>query len=106
MPLKRILSASHADFLTSSMEALAGRYFLLVEHCVAMPRSKGEGISLGYVEDTLPKLLQRMRQHDSQGRLPADDSEALAYIKRWLAAWPQTESGRRWAKPPAATADG
>ena len=99
VPLERALSASHLNYLMHSIEALAGRYFLLIEHGVPVPCHADGGIVLGYAKQRLPILLQRMRRHDSQGRLPADDDAALAYIERWLAAWPQTDSGRRWAQP-------
>ena len=98
VPLERALSASHLNYLTHGMEALAGRYFLLVEHGVPVPRHADSGITLSYATQGLPTLLRWIRRHDNQGRLPADDDAALAYIRQWLVAWPETESGRRWAQ--------
>ena len=96
VPLQRALSASQLNYLSRSIEALAGRYFLLVEHGVPVPRHADGGIVLSYTDKR--HLLSILRQHDSQRRLPADDGAALAYIERWLAAWPETESGRWWAQ--------
>ena len=102
MPLERALSASQIDYLKRSPEALAGRYFLLTEHGGPLPRHDDGGVVLSYAAKGLPRLLEVMRQHDSQRRLPANDGAALAYIKAWLDAWPETDSGRAWAEPPAA----
>ena len=90
------LAEDRRSCLIHSIEALAGRYFLLVEHGVPVQRPKHGGISLGHATARMPALLRRMRRHDSAGRLPADDDAALAYIRQWLVAWPETESGRRW----------
>ncbi len=102
VPLERALSATQLSYLKSSTTVLAGRYFLLAEHGVPVPRHKDGGIVLSYASSGLRALLRRMRQHDSEQRLPADDDAALAYIRQWLDAWPETESGRRWARPSAA----
>ena len=96
MPLERALAEHHLNYLKYSTVTLAGRYFLLTQHGVPVRRHKDGGIVLGYAGSGLPTLLHRMRRHDSQGSLPADDDAALAYLRRWLAAWPETESGRRW----------
>jgi len=96
VPLERALSASHLGYLKYSTTVLAGRYFLLAEHDVPFPCHKDGGIGLTYTTGGLQRLLRRMRPHDSQGRLPAEDDEALAYIKAWLDAWPETDSGRQW----------
>ena len=101
--LERALSASQLNYLKSGLTALAGRYFLLAEHGVPLPRHKDGGVSLSYATEGLPNLLRRMRPHDSQQRLPADDEAAveyLDYLNQWLAAWPETGSGRRWAQAP------
>ena len=103
MPLERALSADQIGYLARSPDALAGRYFLLAEHGVPVPRHEDGGIVLSYSALGMPRLLRLMRQHDSQRRLPADDAEARAYIKAWLDAWPETESGQ-WAEPPAVEA--
>ena len=58
-----------------------------------------------YAIESLPALLRRMRPHDSPRRLPADDDAAVEYIEEWLAAWPETDSGRQWAQAPHATSD-
>ena len=101
VPLERALSASHLGYLKYSTTALAGRYFLLAEHGVPVPRHKDGGVVLGYAAPGLPVLLQRMRPHDSQQRLPADDEAAVEYLDQWLEDWPETDSGRRWADPPS-----
>ncbi len=69
-----------------------------------VPRLADGGIGLTYTKLGLRYLLCSVRRHDSRQRLPADDEAALAYIRQWLAAWPETDSGRRWAKPPPAAA--
>ncbi len=102
VPLERALSASQLNYLKYGTTALAGRYFLLTEHGVPVPRHKDGGIGLGYAALGLSALLHRMRPHDSQQRLPADDEAAVEYLDQWLKDWPETESGRRWAAPPAA----
>ena len=99
VPLERALSASHLNYLKHSMEALAGRYFLLTQHGVPMSMHEDSGIVPTYAGRGLPTLLHRLREHDSAARLPADNAAALAYLRKWLAAWPETESGRRWAQP-------
>ena len=83
-------------YLKYGTVTLAGRYFLLTDHGVPVRRHKDGGIVLGYATTGLRGLLRHMRRHDSQGRLPANDDAALAYIRRWLAAWPEMQSGRRW----------
>ena len=110
MPLQRALSADQLNYLKYSTTVLAGRYFLLTEHgvthssgTVPLPGHSDGGILLGYATNGVPYLLRLMRRHDSQRRLPADDKAARAYIEAWLDAWPETESGRAWAKPPHAT---
>ncbi|PRW50954.1 F-box only 21-like [Chlorella sorokiniana] len=99
MPLERAVSASQLTYLKSGTTALAGRYFLLTEHNVPVPRHEDGGVALSYAGIGLPTLLRRMRRHDSQGRLLADDDAALAYIQQWLAAWPESESGQRRCTP-------
>ena len=105
VPLERALSAIGLSYLKYSTAAIAGRYFLLTEHGVPLPRHKDGGVLLGYAVDSLPRLLRRMRLRDSQQRLPADDAAGVAYIDQWLAAWPETDSGRQWAQVPHATSD-
>ncbi len=105
VPVERALSKSHLTYLKSGLTALAGRYFLLTEHGVPLPRHKDGGVVLTYAVEGLPHLLRRMRLHDSQRRLPADDDAALEYVEQWLAAWPATDSGRQWAQPPQPAAD-
>ena len=96
VPLERALSASHLNYLKYSTTALAGRYFLLTEHGVPLPRHEDGGIGLSYTGSGLRYTLRLMRRHDSKRRLPSDDDKALAYIDAWLDAWPQTESGWAW----------
>ena len=98
MPLERALAEHHLNYLKYSTKALAGRFFLLSSHGVPVRRHNDGGIVLGYTTGGLNGLLRRMRRHDSSGRLPANDAAALAYLRQWLAAWPETESGRRWHK--------
>ncbi len=100
MRLERALSASQLNYLKSGLTTLAGRYFLLAEHGVPLPRHKDGGVSLSYATEGLPNLLRRMRPHGSQQRLPADDEAAVEYLDQWLAAWPETGSGRLWAQAP------
>ena len=102
VPLERALSADQLTYLKSGLTALAGRYFLLTEHGVPVPRHEDGGFTLSYAIAGPSRLLRLMRRHDSQRCLPADDAAALAYIDRWLKAWPETESGRAWANPPRA----
>jgi len=96
VPLERALSQFQIDYLPRSTTALAGRYFLLTEHGVPLPRHKDGGIVLSYAEQGLPTLLRRMQAHDSPQCLPADDESALAYIDQWLKDWLETDSGRQW----------
>ena len=96
MPLERALSGSHLNYLKSGVTALAGRYFLLTEHGVPLPRHKDGGIGLSYAIKGRHALLRLLRRHDSGQRLPTNDDAALAYIEQWLKAWPETESGQRW----------
>ena len=96
MPLERALSESQINYLKKSATAIAGRYFLLAEHGVPVRRHADGGIALGYAKLGLHALLHRMRPHDSAGRLPADDDAAVEYLRQWLAAWPESESGRLW----------
>ena len=103
VPLERALSASHLNYLVRSIQTLAGRYFLLIEHGVPVPCHADGGITLSYTDKRY--LLSILRQYDSQGRLPADNGAALAYIERWLAAWPEADSGRRWAQARPTKAD-
>ncbi|KAI7844739.1 hypothetical protein COHA_001623 [Chlorella ohadii] len=105
VPLERAMSESHLNYLKSSLIVLAGRYFLLTEHGVPLPRHEDGGFVLGYAVVGLPTLLLRLRTHDSQQRLPADDDAAVEYLQNWLAAWPETDSGRRWAQAPQPAAD-
>lgn len=101
MPLTRALTKSNLHYLKSSLTALVGRYFLLTEHGVTLPRHADGGISaLSYAVLNLPALLQLMRPHDSQQSLPADDDAAVEYLRQWLAAWPESESGRQWGQRP------
>ena len=104
VPLEHALSANHLNYLKYSTTVLAGRYFLLAEHGVPLPRHKDGGIVLSYAAIGLQRLLRLMRPHDSGRRLPTEDDAALAYIDQWLKAWPEMDSGKRWAEvPPAAT---
>lgn len=86
VPLERALSASHLNYLKHSMEALAGRYFLLTQHGVPMSMHEDGGIVPTYAGRGLPTLLHRLREHDSAARLPADNAAAVAYLRKWLAA--------------------
>ena len=95
--LERALSEPQLTYLKSGLTALAGRYFLLAEHGVPLPLHKDGGVSLSYATEGLPRLLRRMRPHDSQRRLPADNEAAVEYLDQWLKDWPETDSGRRWA---------
>ena len=105
MPLERALLKESLSYLKYSLTALAGRYFLLLDHGVPLGRDPQDGgLVLCYASWGLPRLLAYVRRHDGQGRLPADDRQALAAVRAWLQRWPETESGRRWAKPPAAEA--
>jgi len=99
VPLERALSGSHLNYLKYGTTVLAGRYFLLAEHGVPVPRRKDGGIVLGYTTGGLRALLRRMRRHDSQGRLPAEDDAAVESLRQWLDAWPETDSGRQWHCP-------
>lgn len=102
MSLARALSPSSLNYLKYSVEALAGRYFLLLEHGVPVARHPQDGgIVLSYATIGLPQLLLRIRQHDSQRRLPADDRQAQAAVREWLQRWPETDSGRLWAQAPS-----
>lgn len=65
-----------------------------------VPRYADGGITLSCPKQGLPTLLQLTRRHNSQGRLLANNAAALACIRWWLTAWPETESGQRWAQPP------
>lgn len=48
--------------------------------------------------------MQQALSRRSQGRLLADDGGAPAFIRRWLATWAETDTGRRWAEPLAKAA--
>ena len=57
MPLQRALSESSLNYLKYGLEALAGRYFLLLEHGVSVPRHADGGILLWYARE--PKKLEQ-----------------------------------------------